>query len=73
MYRNVHYKSDHREFQADINSILNWCETWGMRLNIGKCHHLKFTTKTNSLNFTYKIATLSVNAEQHVEYLGVYF
>lgn len=46
IYRQINSISDTYALQKDLETVARWCDGWGMKLNIQKCNHLRFTRKS---------------------------
>lgn len=73
MYRAVRDSDECAALQEDIDRIASWCFTWGMELNVAKCHFVRFTKKQKPVITTYNINSIEINLSLKVKYLGVYF
>lgn len=73
IYRAVSSFNDCITLQADLDRIANWCSTWGMDLNVNKCHFVRVTKKRNPITNMYQINDIPINMSLQVKYLGVYF
>ena len=71
LYRTIDSVADANQLQQDLDSMVDWSNTWLMRFNAAKCHLLKITTqqKYNPTSFTIKGVQLQ-QVDHHL-YLGV--
>ena len=53
MYKEIESISDADSFQADIDSLVKWCQEWGMKFNISKCYIMHYGKNNN--NYLYHI------------------
>ena len=72
IYREINSYDDHNTLQADLKSLEEWAEKWGMRFNASKCYIMslgtrKLSSKLYSLNNTI-LKTVPTNP-----YLGILF
>ena len=60
--------------QHDLNSMVAWCNTWNIRLNLKKCYYMDFTMlRARSINFSYSIKTTALEQIYQFKDLGVIF
>ena len=62
--------ADCEKLQSDINSVLNWCERWRLKLNSEKCQVITYSLKKQQIKFDYEIKSL-INRYDLVRDLGV--
>ena len=55
MYRSIHENSDVESFQADLNTLSLWQDTWQMQFNAKKCYVLKITHSRSQTNHQYRL------------------
>ena len=72
IYRSVHSVEDQLILQKDIDSLLVWADTWGMRFNPDKCCILRTTGGVHSERF-YHMKGHILKQESNVKYLGITF
>ena len=72
IYRAVHSVEDQLLLQKDIDSLLVWAETWGMRFNPDKCCILRTCGGIHSERF-YHMQGHILKQESNVKYLGITF
>lgn len=73
LYRDINNPNDAAQLQLDLNSIVNWCNKWNMKLNVSKCHCMRFSRKRSNTITTYLLQTESIAFSDHVKYLGLTF
>lgn len=71
LYREVSNTTDIDALQSDLNSLLDWCRTWRMELNITKCKHLRVSRKNTSCP-VYKLNNDPLESVTSYKYLGVH-
>src|SRR5688500_18430506 len=59
--------------QKDIETFFNWCEKWGMELNIPKCVIVSFCRSKHKISYNYSIDGSVLSRSQTATYLGVVF
>ena len=52
VYHRIKSENDIVQLQEDINSLLNWSNTWLLDFNIPKCNVLRIGTSTLPQNYT---------------------
>ena len=67
LYRTIDSVADANQLQQDLESMVDWSNTWLMRFNAAKCHLLKITRQQNS----YTIKEVQLQQVDHHPYLGV--
>lgn len=67
--------NDARQLQNDIDTIVNWCNLNGLKVNINKCNAMTFTKKqqNNILTFNYNINDSALNRVNSYRDLGIIF
>lgn len=71
LYRTIESAADEAQLQQDLNSMVEWSDTWLMRFNASKCHLLKITRQRKYLPTTYNIKGVQLQEVDHHPYLGV--
>jgi hypothetical protein len=71
VYRAVQSKEDHIILQKDLNTLVEWSNTWQMEFNVSKCAIMNITTKRNKSIFEYSMAGQKLSVVKHHPYLGV--
>lgn len=71
LYRTIKNADDERQLQQDLNSMVEWSNTWLMRFNASKCHQLKITRQQKFLPTKYNINGIQLQEVNHHPYLGV--
>ena len=69
IYRHIKSEHDPEIIQGDLNSLMEWCSTWGMIFNKSKCHVLHYG-KHNPCS-VYHLNGYIITAEDHQRDLGV--
>ena len=70
LYTLVNNDTDRLLFQADIDSLHEWCSTNKMPFNTAKCEAIAFNSR-GSLPPSYKIGEHPLNYVDEIKYLGV--
>lgn len=75
IFLKIRNHEDAKKLQNDINTIVNWCSTNKLAINIAKCNAMSFTRRTESTFqfFNYNINNSTLNRVQHIKDLGINF
>lgn len=73
IYSNITSEADTVQLQNDLNSIVSWCDSWRMTLNLSKCKLVRFTNKKQPRISNYVMAGATLPVETEYKYLGVIF
>ncbi|MCG7875845.1 MAG: reverse transcriptase family protein, partial [Candidatus Thiodiazotropha endolucinida] len=71
LYRTINSAADERQLQEDLDTMIEWSNTWLMRFNAAKCHLLKITRQRMYLPTKYNINGSQLQEVSHHPYLGV--
>ena len=69
LYRTINSASDEEQLRQDLNTMVEWSNTWLMRFNAAKCHLL--TRQRNPLPTKYSTNNIQLQEVSHHSYLGV--
>ena len=72
IYREIDDYSDHLKLQADLTSLEQWAEQWGMRFNASKCYVMSLTKNPGS-SFFYSLNNTILQQVPQNPYLGLQF
>lgn len=72
IYRPVSCPIEEEEFQADLNTMVNWSNSWGMSFNPPKCRTMRISRKRNSPPTAYEMMDVRLEQTSHNQYLGVH-
>ena len=50
LYRTINTREDEEQLQADLNTMIEWFNTWLMSFNADKCHLLKIKRHRNIIS-----------------------
>lgn len=73
IYKAVNSHQDYVDLQADLDSVLAWCQHNGLYLNINKCSVVSFTRKIKKHNFQYYINRTLIDRKDVIKDLGITF
>ena len=68
LYRTINSAPDEEQLQQDLNTMVEWSNTWLMRFNAAKCHLL--TRQRKPLPTKYSINNIQLQEVSHHPYLG---
>ena len=71
LYRTIDSIADANQLQQDLDSMVDWSNTWLMRFNASKCYLLKITRQQNYTLTSYSINGVHLEEVDHHPYLCV--
>ena len=71
LFREIKCQADHETLQRDLNHLVTWSQTWGMKFNIKKCNVMSVTNKRRPSTFTYRMEDTPLERVTETLYLGV--
>ena len=71
LYRVIKSPQDHLSLQQNLNQLVQWADTWQMKLNIGKCVTMTCTRSPASTPTAYYINEHPLDITDQHDYLGV--
>ena len=71
LYRTIDSVADANQLQQDLDSMVDWSNTWLMRFNAAKCHLFKITRQQKDHPTSYTIKGVQLQQIDHHPYLGV--
>jgi len=71
IYMEIDNTSQAVRFQDSINSIVNWAETWQLKLSYSKCQHLRVSLRKTNFPSTYLLCGNVLPSVQECRDLGV--
>lgn len=71
IYHKINDNNDVSCLQSDINKVMDWCNTWNMKLNINKCKHMHISRNSSPAS-TYHINNVFLETVLSYKYLGVH-
>ena len=60
LYRTINSVADEEQLQQDLNTMVEWSNTWLMRFSAAKCHLLKMTRQKKTLPTKYTINSIQL-------------
>ena len=71
LYRTINSVEDERQLQQDLDTMIEWSNTWLMRFNAAKCHLIKITRQRKYLSTKYNINGSKLQEVSHLPLLIV--
>lgn len=71
LFHEITSPNDQHLLNTALANISEWCNTWDMKLNIGKTVYLRFSRRKAPLSFEYRLGSLPLHEETAYKYLGV--
>lgn len=72
LYRVMKGPDDYNELQKDLDKVAEWCDKWGMSINLDKTVQMCFTRQRSPNVYTYSINGTNLASVCEYKYLGVY-
>ena len=67
----INSDADERQLHQDLDTMIEWSNTWLMRFNAANCHLLKITRQPKYLSTKYNIKSSQLQEVSHHPYMGV--
>lgn len=58
--------------QSDLVKLAEWCDSWQMKINVGKTKHLLFSSASNPSHNTYSINNTQIESVLSFKYLRAF-
>lgn len=71
LYNTITNQADENTLQTDLDKLINWADTWGMRFNASKCNIMRVTNKHKLASPNYNIAGSKLETTNECKYLGI--
>jgi len=71
VYNTINSAEDEHQLQMDLNKLVDWAQTWGMRFNPSKCKTMRITRKRNPGITNYSMMGVQLEETSNIQYLGV--
>jgi hypothetical protein len=72
VYNNITNPEDEAQLQLDLNNLVEWATTWGMRFNAAKCNIMRVTSRRNLATPNYTMMGTRLDVKQDCQYLGIH-
>jgi hypothetical protein len=71
VYRSISSQEDEHQLQDDLDKMVTWAQTWGMRFNPAKCNTMRLTRKRNPEPTHYTMMGVNLEESDSTKYLGI--
>ncbi len=71
LYRPINSVADQNELQKDLDSLVKWGETWGMKFNAKKCNIMRMARSRTPLTRMYSLSGHILEEVNQAKYLGL--
>ena len=71
VYNSISSPKDEEQLQSDLNTMVDWSNTWGMKFNPSKCTTMRVSRKKNLTRTTYQVMGTTLEETTNNRYLGV--
>ena len=72
VYRTINSPEDELLLQKDLDNLISWTETWGMRFNAKKCNIMRVSNRRNQDVHTYTMMGTPLESTNNCQYLGIH-
>ena len=72
IYKTITDQEDEVSFQQDLNNLVTWADTWGMKFNASKCNVMRISRRKNPGTTNYKMMGEKLQEVKEHQYLGVH-
>jgi hypothetical protein len=72
VYNNITNPEDEAQLQLDLDNLVEWATTWGMRFNAAKCNIMRVTSRRNLDTPNYTMMGTRLDVKQDCQYLGIH-
>ena len=71
VYRQINNTEDQAQLQRDLDNLVTWADTWGMRFNAKKCNIIRVCKSPSPLTKFYTMCGQVLVQVQEAKYLGL--
>ena len=71
LYRPINSVEDEKALQEDLDTMVQWSQSWGMQFNPSKCKTMRFSRKRSPGTTSYNILGVTLEETQQTQYLGI--
>lgn len=71
IYSRISSINDCLILQEELNILYNWCQAWGMSLNINKCHSMCFYRSREHIHYIYSVNNNLLKSVSSIKDLGI--
>lgn len=72
LYTQINSPDDQIKQQADLLTVVNWCQQWQMSLNVSKCKLISFPRCSQPLTCNYTLNNSLLQTADSYKYLGIH-
>jgi ribonuclease P/MRP protein subunit RPP40 len=63
--------SDCESLQDSLNNFIHCCDTNQLKVNVNKCHFMRFSRKAENIEFNYSISNVQLDKKSESRDLGI--
>ena len=71
IYREIKNNQDQIDMQRDLDALMNWGSTWGMKFNAKKCNIMRVSRSRKPLQHFYSLGSEILQEDSDAKYLGI--
>ena len=71
LYREIKNNQDQIDMQRDLDALMNWGSTWGMKFNAKKCNIMRVSRSRKPLQHFYNLGNEILQEVSDAKYLGI--
>ena len=71
LYREIKNNQDQIDMQRDLDTLMDWGSTWGMKFNANKCNIMRFSRSRKPLQHFYSLGSEIIQEVSDAKYLGI--
>ena len=71
LYREIKNNQDQIDIQRDLDALMDWGSTWGMKFNAKKCNIMRVSRSRKPLQHFYSLGNEIIQEVSDAKYLGI--
>ena len=71
LYREIKNNQNQIDMQRDLDALMDWGSTWGMKFNAKKCNIMRVSRSRKPLQHFYSLGNEILQEESDAKYLGI--
>ena len=71
LYCPINLVEDEKALQEDLDTMVQWSQSWGMQFNPSKCKTMRISRKRSPGTSSYNILGVTLEETQQTQYLGI--
>ena len=71
LYREIKNNQDQIDLQRDLDALMDWGSTWGMKFNAKKCNIMRVSRSRKPLQHFYSLGNEILQEVSDAKYLGI--